>query len=245
MVALSNNAAMNNLKTLVGVASAAVLILTGCATTNEPTSTGSGSAGARNFRTTDGRNIEIGNSSAANGGRVYRNPHMEKCWVADGFTFNGYDTVFIAPVTSTAKFQTDEAQPHDIAKDRLPGELAAQLKQTGIFPNVTTSEADLKPGAKVLRIDNVITEYSKGGGAARYFAGLYGAGQPVLRVVGSAKDSGKDVFTYEMRRSGVSAGARMVGAFKTDVDIQQEDIRSLALDLTDFIAAIAGKYQAR
>jgi hypothetical protein len=48
-----------------------------------------------------------------------------------------------------------------------------------------------------------------------------------------------------MRRSGVSAGARMIGAFKTDVDIQSEDIRSLALDLSDFVSAIAGKYQAR
>src|ERR1043165_902303 len=111
---------MNNLKTLAGVASAAVLILTGCATTNEPSSTGASPAGASRFRTTDGRDIEIGKVTMANGGRVFRNPHMEKCWVADGFNFNGYDTLYIAPVKSVAKFQPDEEMPHRVAKERLP-----------------------------------------------------------------------------------------------------------------------------
>ncbi len=235
---------MNNLKTLAGVASVAVLILTGCATTDSSTSTGT-AAGSSRFRAADGRDIEIGKATTANGGRVFRNPHMEKCWIAEGFNFNGYDTLYIAPVKSVAKFQPDEEQPHAIAKDRLPIELANSLKSTGIFANIVTNEAEIKPGAKVLRLENKILEYSKGGGAARYFAGLYGVGQPLLRVVGSAKDDSKEVFTYEMRRSGVSAGARMVGAFKTDVDIQGEDIRSLVLDLSDFVAAIAGKYQGR
>jgi hypothetical protein len=30
-----------------------------------------------------------------------------------------------------------------------------------------------------------------------------------------------------------------------DTDIQGEDIRSMVLDLTDFMAAIAGKYQPK
>jgi hypothetical protein len=34
----------------------------------------------------------------------------------------------------------------------------------------------------------------------------------------------------------------MGGAFMKDEDIQSEDIRSLVLDLTDFMAALAGKY---
>jgi hypothetical protein len=58
-------------------------------------------------------------------------------------------------------------------------------------------------------------------------------------------DGDKAVFTFEARRSGVSAGARMVGAFMKDEDIQIQDIRSMTLDLTDFMAAIAGKYQPK
>ena len=233
------------LKFLSSAACAAALVLVGCATSSDSGSNGASKGPGSGFRATDGRNIDIGRSSTANGGRNFRNPRMEKCWVAEGFNFNGYDTIYITPTESTAKFQNDEARPHQIAKDRLPVELASYFKLTGVFPNVVTRESDIKPGAKVLRLSNTITEYSKGGGAARYFAGLYGAGQPVLRVVGSTKDSGKEVFTYEMRCSGVSAGARMTGAFRADEDIQIEDIRSLALDLSDFVAAIAGKYQAR
>ena len=52
----------------------------------------------------------------------------------------------------------------------------------------------------------------------------------------------KPVFTFEGRRSGVSAGAHMSGAFMKDEDIQLEDIRSLSLDLADFMSAIAGKF---
>jgi hypothetical protein len=55
----------------------------------------------------------------------------------------------------------------------------------------------------------------------------------------------KAVFTYEARRSGVSAGARMSGAFMKDEDIQLEDIRSFSLDLADFVSAISGKFQPR
>ncbi|MDB6033493.1 MAG: hypothetical protein JWM16_3831, partial [Verrucomicrobiales bacterium] len=47
--------------------------------------------------------------------------------------------------------------------------------------------------------------------------------------------------TYEARRSGVSAGARMTGAFMKDVDIQLEDIRSMVLALTDIMAITAKK----
>ena len=72
--------------------------------------------------------------------------------------------------------------------------------------------------------------------------GIYGAGQPHIRVDGVLMDGDKTVFTYTMRRSGVSAGARMSGGVMKDEDIQMQDIESLALDLTDFMAAIAGKY---
>ena len=58
-------------------------------------------------------------------------------------------------------------------------------------------------------------------------------------------DGDKTIFTFQARRSGVSAGARMTGAFMKDEDIQIQDIQSMTLDLTDFMAAIAGKYQAK
>ena len=111
--------------------------------------------------------------------------------------------------------------------------------------NQENNTADIKPGAKVLRLDNTITEFTKGGGAARYFVGLYGGGQPVLRVQGKMSDGEKAVFTYEAKRSGTSAGARLGGVFMKDEDIQTGDIQSMALDLTDFMSAVSRKYQPK
>jgi hypothetical protein len=227
-----------------------MLLGSGCASNgSKPATTDSATPASNRFVATDGRTIDIGKSGPANGGLRYNNPHLEKgkCWVADGFNFNGYDTLYIAPTLSTAKFpdKPEDIKVHDLAKNNLTLELSRMIGAKGIFANVVTQESEIKPGAKVLRMENTITEFSKGGGAGRYFAGLYGGGQPVLRVEGKMSDGGKTMFSYEARRSGTSAGARMGGGFMKDEDIQIEDVRSMALDLSDFMAAIAGKYPAK
>jgi len=58
-------------------------------------------------------------------------------------------------------------------------------------------------------------------------------------------DGDKTVFTFEARRSGGSAAARLGGGYLSDTDIQYDDIRSMTLDLADFMAAIQGKYQPK
>lgn len=223
---------------------AAAMFVGGCASSGEK-SAGNGSVPIR-YKSDDGRVINIGKSRPADGGTRFENPHMEKgkCWVADGFRFTGYDTVYVAPTLSTAKFpdKPEDTMVHNLAKERLVSELVSRLNERKIFASVVTKESDIKPGAKVLKLENTITEFSKGGGAARYWVGLYGGGQPVLRVEGKAVDGGKEVFKFEARRSGASGGARMAGGFMRDEDVQVGDIRSLVLDLTDFMAALAGKY---
>ena len=224
---------------------AAALVLAGCASTGGESSTGSGAQPSSKSKLADGRTVDIGKSSPAGGGGLnYKNPHLEKCWLAEGFDFNGYDTLYIAPVLSTAKFHQEnpeEVKVHDLAKENLVAELTRKINSKKIFNNVVTRESDLKPDVKSLKLENTITEFTKGGGAARYFVGLYGGGQPVLRVQGKVTDGDKPLFTFEARRSGVSAGARMSGVFMKDEDIQMEDIRSMVLDLTDFMAIIAKK----
>jgi hypothetical protein len=226
------------------------ILIAGCASTGEaPGEAAKSSAPAgevpSKYLADDGRTIEIGRSSAEAGGRSFKEPHLTKCWIADGFDFKGYDTLYVAPTASTAKVKDDEQRLLDWTKQALPVELGSFIGRKGIFGNVVTNETEIKPGGKTLKLENTIVEYSKGGGAARYFAGLYGAGQPVLRVQGKITDGDKTVFTFEARRSGTSAGARMGGGYMKDEDIQLEDIRSMTLDLTDFMAAIAGKYAAK
>jgi hypothetical protein len=232
----------------LGLASA--LFLSGCASTGDKSSGGATSSEpGRKFKAEDGRTIDIGKSTPADGGTRYANPHMEKgkCWVADGFDFNGYDTLYVAPTLSTAKFpdKPEDKMVHDLARENLVAEIVRMVNARRIFANVVTRESDIKPGVKVLKLENTITEFSKGGGAARYFVGLYGGGQPVLRVQGRLTEGDKALFTYEARRSGVSAGARMSGVFMKDEEIQIQDIRSLVLDLTDFMAAVSKKYQPK
>ena len=90
-----------------------------------------------------------------------------------------------------------------------------------------------------MKLANTIIEYEKGGGGARYFAGLYGAGQPVVKVRGQMFDGDTLVFVYEVKRSGDSGSARVFGGFRSDLGIQAEDIQDLAIDLADFIKRTA------
>jgi len=235
---------------LVAILCAIGALFVGCSSTGDTSASAakpSAPAGqaATKYVADDGRTIEIGRSSTDAGGRSFKDPHLNKCWIADGFDFKGYDTLYVAPVTSTAKVHEDEQRLLDWTKQAFPTELSGSIGRKGIFGSVVTNETEIKPGGKTLKLENTIVEYSKGGGAARYFAGLYGAGQPGLRVQGKMTDGDKTVFTFEAKRSGTSAGARMVGGYMKDEDIQMEDIRSMTLDLTDFMAAIAGKYAAK
>src|SRR3982751_5806400 len=86
---------------------AAALFVGACASTGDRSSTASSAPpSAARYMATDGRTIEIGKSTPADGGTSYNNPHMEKekVWLANGFDFNGYDTIYLAPTLSTAKF---------------------------------------------------------------------------------------------------------------------------------------------
>ena len=192
---------LNQRLSLTLVALVAALMFSGCASTGNKSSA---AASPNKFKADDGRIIDIGKSSPSEGGTRYDNPHLEKgkCWLADRFDFNGYDTLYIAPTLSTAKYpdKPEDRMVHDLAKERLVSELVLKLSERKIFPKVVTRESDLNADAKTLKLESTITEFTKGGGAARYFAGLYGGGQPVLHVQGRMTDGDKPVFTFEARR---------------------------------------------
>jgi hypothetical protein len=62
---------------------------------------------------------------------------------------------------------------------------------------------------------------------------MYGGGQPVIKVRGLMYDGDKLVFVFEVKRSGESAAAHLDGAFMSDKEIQQDDIRDLTSDMLD------------
>ena len=191
-----------------------ILALTGCAPATAPSPTAS-----------------------APDGTTYRDdPDLQRVWLADGVVLKSYEALHVEePRAEVAKLNPDGVESLAWARTFLREEIATALRTKGVFPVVTVATADLKPGIRVLRLETTIIEYEKGGGGARFFAGLYGAGQPVIRVRGRVTDRDRQVFAFEARRSGDSALARMFGGYRSDRAIQEEDIRDLAQDLADFI----------
>ena len=132
------------------LACAVAVLVAGCATTSEKaevTSSGPGGQFATRYKATDGRTVEIGHSSPMDNGLAFKNPHMDKCWLAQGFNFGGYDTLYISPTFSTAKLHNnEEQQPHELAKQGFSVQLEQVLRERGVFPNIVLRQADIKPG---------------------------------------------------------------------------------------------------
>ena len=161
-------------------------------------------------------------------------------WLAPGFDFKGYDVLLVTePRAEVPKLNPDGIQNLEWARGVLRTELAAALQERKLF-TVVQAPADVKPGNRLLRLDSTIIEYEKGGGGARYFAGIYGAGHPVIKVRGQLTADGRPLFVYEARRSSVSTTARIFGGYRGDKAIQEEDIKDLAKGLGDFIAKTKG-----
>jgi hypothetical protein len=209
---------------LSSLAVAFVLAFSGCAT-------GGGGGKAETVKTESSVPLPPGVT-------LTRHPHLQGIWVADGFRFSGLDAVVVPPPAFKAVERSNEINERATALQGIQDAVVVALRDTGSFASVVTRADEVKAGARYAVLETSLVEYEKGGGGARYFAGVYGAGQPVIKVRGHLVDSaGAPLFVFEARRSGESASARMFGGFRSDVEIQAEDIRDLGIDLRDFVKA--------
>jgi hypothetical protein len=165
---------------------------------------------------------------------LHQDKDIQGVWLAEGFDFKGYEALYIMPPVFAAVERPNEVEMRGVAMRVLPEQLSDYLRDTKLFATVTVRAEDLKPECKRLKMQNTIVEYEKGGGGARYWVGLFGGGQPVIKVRGQILDGDKVMCVYELKRSGESAGARVGGVFMSDEEIQRNDIRDLAHDLADF-----------
>ena len=172
-----------------------------------------------------------------------RGKHLQGIWVADGFRFSGFDAVVVATPAFKGVERSNEINERAIAIKGIQDALIMALKETAAFASVVSRADEVKAGSRFAVLETTVFEYEKGGGGARYFAGVYGAGQPVIKVRGNLVDSkGAPLFVFEAHRSGESATARMFGGFRSDVEIQAEDIQDLGIDLRDFVKARISGY---
>jgi hypothetical protein len=174
------------------------------------------------------------------GVKLHKDQNIQGVWLADGFDFKGYQTLYLTPIVFAGVERDNEVDTRAAAMQELPEQLVEQLRDTKLFANVTTKSEDVKSKAKTLTLDNTIIEFSKGSGAARHFGGPFGSGgQPVIKVRGQIYDGDKLVCVYEIKRSGESVEARMIGEAISSEDIQRNDIRVLARDLAYFFKRTA------
>jgi hypothetical protein len=179
--------------------------------------------------------------AAASGVTLREEKDFGQVWLAPGFDFKGYDTLIITETRAEVpKLNPDGAQNLEWARGVLRNELVAAIQERKLF-TVVTRPADVKPGSRILILDNTIVEYEKGGGGARFFAGGYGAGHPVIKVRGQLTAAHDPLFVYEARRSSVAVTARIFGGYRGDKAIQEEDIKHLAKGLGDFMARTKGR----
>jgi hypothetical protein len=173
--------------------------------------------------------------------KLKKDKDLQGVWLKPDFNFTGKPALTIELTNFKATERPNEAAMRAFAVKELREQIAKAAGETGLFASVAANDNPPAAATNSLRLVNTIIEYEKGGGGARYFAGLYGGGQPVLKVRGEMFDNSNElVFVYEAKRSGESAGARLGGVFKSDEEIQREDIRDLAIDLGDFMMRSAG-----
>ena len=169
------------------------------------------------------------------GVKLHRDLNIQGVWLADGFNFKGYKTLYLTPIVFAGVERDNEVDIRATAMQELPAELVTSLRDTKLFDTVTTRSEDAKAKSKTLKLDNTIIEFSKGSGVGRHFGGPFGAGgQPVIKVRGQIYDGDKLVCVYEIKRSGESFESRAYGEVINSEDIQRNDIRVLAHDLGYF-----------
>ena len=158
--------------------------------------------------------------------------------IASGFDLKAYRTVVVAPFPVTDKLE-DEGDRQFAAKMAafFQVELVRRLKDSGLFQRVVTAN-DYKPvaGEKTLRLEGNITRLGRGSQAARYFAGIYGAGraraQADMRFVEAP--AGRVVMVTADRRV---ASVGMFGG--SDEGHLEESFDDMARDLAKFLQRLA------
>jgi len=166
-------------------------------------------------------------------------PPMDGVWLTNNFAFKGYDTLYITAPVFAAKERANEVDIRNLAMRVLVEQLESCLREAKVFSNVTVRADTIKPATRTLQLRNTVIEYERGGNIGRAMAGLFGGGQPVIKVRGEFFDGDQLMGVYELKRSGVSDEAKWLGAGKSDEEIQAHDIHMLATDLATYIKRIA------
>jgi Domain of unknown function (DUF4410) len=160
--------------------------------------------------------------------------------IGAGFDVRDYPAIVVAlfPVTDRLEDEGDRAFAAKMAAF-FQTELVRRLRDGGLFQRVEAvkdSGDQGSTGERVLRLEGAITRLGRGSQAARYFAGIYGAGrtraQADMRLI--EQRSGKVVLVTADRR------VASIGLFGgADEDHLRESFDDMARDLARFLARLS------
>ena len=160
-----------------------------------------------------------------------------KVWLADGFEFTGYDTL----VVTETKLETqgrDEKETNrlNLMQKDLQQQLMTALQTSKLFSSVVTSDSQVKPGSKTLKLQNSIVRFSRGNTASRWMVG-FGAGVPYVVVRGQMVDvaDNKPRFRYDLDQ----AAEWFLGHYRGTEDLQNETVREVSKKLSGFMTKTA------
>ena len=160
--------------------------------------------------------------------------------VAPGFDIRRYKIIAVEVFPVTDPDMKDAGDKAFAAKmtSRFQLELVRRLNESGLFQQiVNTSQTQLKPtNAPALRLRGSITRLGRGSQAARYFAGLYGAGatraQADMQLVDAASNR-VVVVTADRRLASVG----FLGG--SDEEHLEESFDDIARDLAKFLVRLS------
>jgi hypothetical protein len=161
--------------------------------------------------------------------------------VAPGLDLKKYNVVVVEKFSVSSGQIEDEGDRRFAEKVTtvLHQQLLRRLRESGLFQEVIDASAtEVKPSdVPTLRLRGAITRLGRGSQAARYFAGIYGAGRARAQADMHFAEvpSGRVVIATADRR--VSSGLQWFGG--DDEEILKESVDDMARDLAKFLVRLS------
>jgi len=161
--------------------------------------------------------------------------------VAPGLDLTKYNVVVVEKFSVSSGQIEDEGDRRFAEKVTtvLHQQLLRRLRESGLFQEVIDASAtEVKPSdVPTLRLRGAITRLGRGSQAARYFAGIYGAGRARAQADMHFAEvpSGRVVIATADRR--VSSGLQWFGG--DDEEILKESVDDMARDLAKFLVRLS------
>ncbi len=162
--------------------------------------------------------------------------------LAPGFQVNRYPVIAVAPFPVVDPGVNDEGDRRLAAEMTafLQSELVRRLRESGLFRRVVNlaETPGYRPGSgeSALRLEGEITRLGRGSQAARYFAGVFGAGRTRAQADMKFVDAG----TGKVMMVAADRRIAQVGMFGgADRDHLRESFDDMARDVARFLVRLS------